>query len=119
MAEGFARCYFGSYADIHSAGSQPAGYVAPNAMSVMREIGIDISNQFSKSLYEVPQGPYDIVVLMGCGDACPWIPATVRMEWNIEDPIGRDIDTYRRVRNTIGEKVKSLAAYILPPAENT
>jgi protein-tyrosine-phosphatase len=116
MAEGFARHHFCDTVEVYSAGSNPAGAVAPLTTTVMAEKGIDISGRYPKSLSEVPQGPYDIVVTMGCGDACPWIPATHRMDWNIEDPIGGDIATYRAVRDTIDAKVKALSNLVLAPA---
>lgn len=112
MAEGFARHFFGDAVEVYSAGSRPAGFVAPLTIEVMRECGIDIRHQYSKSLQEVPAGPYDVVATMGCGDACPWIPATHRLEWEIPDPISLGPEVYRAVRDTIKEKVRSLSSLL-------
>lgn len=118
MAEGFARHFFGGHAEVFSAGSSPAGFVAPLAIQVMAEVGIDISRQWSKSLKEVPQGPYDLVVTMGCGDACPWIPAKHRLDWFIDDPFGKDIDAYRKARDEIEVRVRALSGILGCPASD-
>ncbi|HID06021.1 MAG TPA: arsenate reductase ArsC, partial [Armatimonadetes bacterium] len=71
IAEGFARHFGDDAVEVYSAGSKPSGEVDPNAIAVMREVGIDISKQRSKSIDEIPQVEYDFIVTMGCGDACP------------------------------------------------
>ncbi|MHA2611165.1 MAG: arsenate reductase ArsC [bacterium JZ-2024 1] len=108
MAEGFARKLVGDKYEVYSAGSRPAGFVAPLAIEVMKEKGIDISGQYSKGLDAIPPGPYEIVVTMGCGDDCPYVPAKTRIEWKIPDPIGCDISFYRAVRDLIEENILSL-----------
>ncbi|MFN4182474.1 MAG: arsenate reductase ArsC, partial [bacterium] len=85
-----------------------AGFVAPLAIEVMNEKGIDISGQYSKGVEEIPRGPYEIVVTMGCGDDCPYFPAKTRIEWKIPDPIGCDISFYRAVRDMIEENIRAL-----------
>lgn len=112
MAEGFARHFGKGQVEVFSAGSHPAGIVAPLAVEVLTEIGIDLSDQRSKGLKEVPQGPYDAVVTMGCGDACPWIPAKQRFDWNIPDPIGQDRVFFVSIRNMIEQKVKELLLHL-------
>lgn len=108
MAEGLARHLGGESVRAHSAGSRPAGFVAPLAIEVLRERGIDISQQHSKSVAEFQGQSFDYVVTMGCGDACPWLPAKVRLDWQIPDPIGRPVEFFRQVRDEIETKIRSL-----------
>lgn len=108
MAEGWAKAMAGDRVEVYSAGSHPAGFVADGSRVAMREAGVDISLHFSKGLSEVPPGPYDAVIAMGCGDACPWIPAKRRFDWMIEDPFGEPIEKYREARDLIREKVERL-----------
>jgi len=113
MAEGFARALLGDSWEVYSAGSRPAGFIALETFQVMREKGVDISGQYSKGLSEIPKGAYDVVVTMGCGDACPHIPARIRQDWAIPDPMGCHISIYRQVRDLIEEKVRSLLSSII------
>lgn len=108
MAQAFARIHGGDVVEAESAGSRPSGVVNPKAVEAMREIGYDLSSHRSKSLSEIPKGPYDAVVTMGCGDACPSVPARLREDWQIPDPKGLDAEGLRKVRDGIGEKVKDL-----------
>ena len=113
MAEGFARHYAqqrGLDIEIHSAGTHPAGYVHPDAIAVMREKGIDISQQFSKSVAMFDLRDFDYVIAMGCleSDICPANFHGVSEDWEIPDPIGRGLEFYRKVRDMIEEKVLSL-----------
>lgn len=108
MAEAFARMYGGDRVEAHSAGSRPSGRVNPKAVEAMRELGYDLAAHRSKSIEQIPAGPYDAVVTMGCGDACPWIPAKRREDWALPDPRELPPDEFRKVRNLVGEKVKIL-----------
>lgn len=108
MAEGFARAYGPEDLVVYSCGSNPAGFVAREAVEGMREKGIDISRHDSKGIWNIPLQEFDVVVTMGCGDACPAVGAKKRVEWEIPDPIGRGIDFFRKVRDEIEEKVKGL-----------
>jgi arsenate reductase len=110
MAEGFAKKFGGDKFEVHSAGSHPAGFVAPNAIAVMKELGIDISGQRSKGFADIPRKEFDYVISLGCKDVCPIYPTQQRIDWEIEDPIGQPIELYRRVRDTIRLKVKELFA---------
>jgi len=114
MAEGFAKSMAGAKIDVFSAGSRPAGFVARQTLEVMMEIGIDVSKQTSKGLSQIPQEKYDAIITMGCGDACPHIATRKRYDWKIEDPIGRDPQTFQRIRDEIEQKVRSLVQEILP-----
>ncbi len=108
MAEGFAKKIAGDKFDIHSAGTHPAGFVHPDAIAVMKEIGIDISAQYSKGFDQVPVKSFDYFVTMGCGETCPIIAAKERIDWQIEDPIGQPIEVFRRIRDTIKLKIEDL-----------
>ncbi|MBU0672516.1 MAG: arsenate reductase ArsC [Candidatus Margulisbacteria bacterium] len=105
MAEGFAKKLAGNKFEIYSAGSKPAGFVSQDVVSVMKEIGIDLSAHYSKGFSDVP-AEFDYVVTMGCGEDCPIVPAKERHDWKIEDPIGQGIDVFRRVRENIAEGVR-------------
>ncbi|HBA26765.1 MAG TPA: low molecular weight phosphatase family protein [Nitrospinae bacterium] len=107
IAEGFAR-YYGKEISVYSAGSRSTGIVNPMAVDIMKERGIDISNQESKGLDALPKDKFDIIVTMGCGDNCPTVSAKKRIEWQIKDPKGASIEVFREVRDEIEEKVLEL-----------
>ncbi len=108
MAEGFARALSGGKLEVFSAGSRPSGKVSPDAISTMKESGIDISKHHSKGLNHLPPERFDAIVTMGCGDACPQIPAPIRYDWKIPDPVGQPIETFRQVREQIRGHVENL-----------
>ena len=109
MAEAFAKALGRGTVQVYSAGSVPSGRVNPKAMAYMKELGYDLSSNQSKSLNEVKQfSPFDVVVTMGCGDACPWMPAKKFIDWEIPDPKDLDGDDFRKVRDQIKIKVKDL-----------
>jgi arsenate reductase (thioredoxin) len=108
MAEGFARALGKDMVEAYSAGSHPSGKINPDALKVMQEAGIDISSQGSKGFKDLPATKFDYVVTMGCQDACPFVPARWRMEWDLDDPKGKSVYFFRCVRDKIEEKVKSL-----------
>lgn len=105
IAEGFARALG---ADAFSAGSKPSGKVNETAVALMREKGINLASHRSKSLQELPPEEWDCVVTMGCGDACPTVPAKRRVNWAIPDPKGLPLDEFRRVRDLIEAKVRAI-----------
>jgi protein-tyrosine-phosphatase len=94
--------------EAYSAGSKPSGKVNEKAIESMREIGYNLSAHASKALDEIPPGPYDVVVTMGCGDACPWVAAKRREDWDIPDPKGMNADEFRKVRFDIAMRVDEL-----------
>ena len=109
MAEAFAKTLGRGTVQVYSAGSAPSGSVNPKAMAYMKELGYDLSSNRSKSLNEVKQfSPFDVVTTMGCGDACPWMPAKKFIDWEIPDPKNLDGDDFRSVRDQIKIKVKDL-----------
>jgi protein-tyrosine-phosphatase len=109
MSEAFAKRLGGKSIEAYSAGSKPSGTINPKAISAMNELGYDLSDHHSKSLDEVKSlAPFDAVVTMGCGDACPWMPAKQFIDWDIPDPKELDGDEFNKVRDLIKEKVEGL-----------
>lgn len=109
MSEAFARMHGGKEVEACSAGSKPSGVINPKAVAAMKERGYDLTRHHSKSLQEVrAQAPFDAVVTMGCGDACPWMPARQFIDWQIPDPKHMDEAAFRTVRDLIEQKVKDL-----------
>ena len=109
MSQAFATLYGGSGVEAYSAGSKPSGVVNPKAIAAMKELNYDWSVHDSKSLEEVKaHAPFDAVVTMGCGDACPWMPAKRFIDWQIPDPKHMEPAEFNKVRDFIGEKVKAL-----------
>ncbi len=109
MSQAFAKILGGENVAAFSAGSKPSGIVNPKAIAAMKELGYDLSGHDSKSLQEVaPFAPFDAVVTMGCGDACPWMPAKKFIDWQIPDPKHLEPAAFNEVRDLIKEKVKEL-----------
>ena len=109
MSQAFAKIYGGDTIEAYSAGSKPSGKINPKAIAAMKEFGYDLSTHQSKSLKQVEQyAPFDAVVTMGCGDACPWMPAKIFLDWQIPDPKEMNEEDFRKVRNLVEEKVKNL-----------
>jgi arsenate reductase (thioredoxin) len=108
MAEGFARQLGQGLLEVYSAGSKPSGSMNPYAVKVMEEAGIDISRQKSKGFNELPVKNFDLVVTLGCRDVCSFIPADKHVEWQIEDPKGKPIESFRMARDSIKNKVDNL-----------
>ena len=108
MAEAFTRIHGDKRFTADSAGSRPSGKINPKAIESMKELGYDLSQHRSKSLDDVKQNKYDAVVTMGCGDACPNVPAERREDWQIPDPRDMNPEQFRGVRDLIAGKVKVL-----------
>jgi arsenate reductase len=108
VAEAFARRLGGPDVEAWSAGSRPSGTINPKAIRFMDELGMDLRRQSSKSLDAVEGLEFDAVVTMGCGDACPWVPARRREDWALPDPRDMDDAGYRDVRDEIGRRVQTL-----------
>jgi protein-tyrosine-phosphatase len=109
MAEAFAHIHGGDSVEALSAGSRPSGVINPKAVRFMGELDYDLSTHASKSLDDI-DGEFDAVVTMGCGDACPWVPAKRREDWALPDPRDMDDAGYRAVRDEISSRVKTLLA---------
>jgi len=108
MAEGFARIHGGENLEAYSAGSQPSGEINTKAIAAMREIGYDLSKHKSKSLDEIPQVEYDFVATMGCGDACPFVRAKRREDWQIPDPKNLPPAEFNKIRDLIEQNVRNV-----------
>lgn len=108
MAEAFARMHGGDAVVAASAGSKPSGRVNPKAVATMRERGYDLTTHRSKSADEMRTDPWDRVITMGCGDACPWVPASAREDWPLPDPRDMDEAGLRAVRDEIEKRMLQL-----------
>ncbi len=115
MAAGFLRHLAGDRVDVRSAGSVPGDQVNPVAVAAMAEVGIDIAGAQPRLLSDDAVRAADVVVTMGCGDACPFYPGTRYEDWVLDDPAGQPLETVRPVRDAIRERVEALVADLLGP----
>jgi len=115
MAEGFARKHGAGAVEAYSAGSKPSGKVNETAVALMKEKSVDLSVQSSKGLPDLPAGQWEVVVTMGCGDACPSLPAVRRLDWALPDPKHLPLDEFRQVRDEIEARVIALLAEVSAP----
>ncbi len=113
MAAGWLRHLAGDAVEVRSAGSAPAGTVNPAAVEAMREVGIDIAGQTPRLLEAGAVEASDVVVTMGCGDACPYFPGKRYEDWKLDDPAGRGVDAVRPIRDEIRGRVQALLADLL------
>ena len=95
---------------VTSAGSQPASQLNPAVVQAMAEIGLDISREFPKPLATGQVQAADVVITMGCGDACPVFPGKRYLDWDLPDPAGLDLDAVRPIRDEISQRVQQLLA---------
>jgi arsenate reductase (thioredoxin) len=116
IAAGYLRDLAGDRVDVLSAGSEPKDQINPVAIEAMAEEGIDIAGNTPKILTVDAVKESDVVITMGCGDACPIFPGKRYEDWELEDPAGKDIETVRRVRDDIRGRVEALIAEIAPAA---
>jgi protein-tyrosine-phosphatase len=93
---------------VRSAGSAPADAVHPEVIAVMREVGIDLEHARPKPLTDAAVEAADVVVTMGCGDACPVLPGKRYVDWEVEDPAGKTTDEVREIRDEIADRVRDL-----------
>ena len=114
MAAGFLDALAGGRVRVLSAGSEPATALNPAVIKAMAEIGIDLSRERPKPLTDDSVRAADVVITMGCGDACPLYPGKRYEDWELEDPDGKDLDTVRRIRDDIEGRVRSLVEEIAP-----
>ena len=109
MAQAFAKMLGGNNTEAYSAGSKPSGKINPKAVAAMKELDYDLASHRSKSIEDVKHyAPFDAVVTMGCGDACPWMPAKLHIDWEIPDPKEMNENDFRKVRDGIKAKVQDL-----------
>jgi arsenate reductase (thioredoxin) len=119
MAAGLVKLRSEGRIHVRSAGSTPIETVNPNAVEAMKEIGIDLSEEFPKPLTDEFVQAANVVITMGCGDACPIFPGKRYEDWVLDDPAEQDLATVRRIRDEIDERVKELIAELLPESDAT
>jgi arsenate reductase len=113
MAAGLVKLRSRGRIHVRSAGSTPADEVNPAAVAAMEEIGVDMSEEFPKPLTDEVVKAADVVITMGCGDACPIFPGKRYEDWELEDPEGKDLDTVRLIRDELDGRVQQLVAGLL------
>ena len=116
MAAGWLRHLAGDRVEVLSGGSAPAEQVNAAAVASMREVGVDIAGQSPKPWTEETLGAADVVVTMGCGDACPVYPGKRYLDWQLEDPAGKPVEAVRPIRDDIERRVRGLLAELGVPA---
>jgi protein-tyrosine-phosphatase len=100
--------------EVRSAGSTPADRINPAVVTVMDEIGIDLSKEFPKPISNEAVEASDVIVTMGCGDACPVFPGKRYLDWELPDPAGKGVEEVRAIRDQIDDRVKALLAELVP-----
>lgn len=113
MAAGLLATLSGGRIEVLSAGSAPKDSINPQAVEVMKEIGIDIANEKPKILTPEAVVASDVVITMGCGDACPFYPGKRYEDWVLDDPAGKPIEVVRKIRDEIKMKVERLIQELL------
>ena len=113
MAAGFLRDIAGDRIEVRSAGSMPADQINPVAVEAMREEGIDITTEQPKVLTTEAVQASDVVITMGCGDACPIFPGRRYEDWQLDDPADQTIDDVRRIRDEIRRRIEQLASGLI------
>ena len=99
---------------VRSAGSAPANEINPAVRAAMDEIGLDLSKEFPKKLTTDAVEAADVVITMGCGDACPVFPGKRYLDWNLPDPAGKGVDAVRPIRDEIDRRVRDLVQQLVP-----
>lgn len=115
MAAGFMQHLGAGRVEVLSAGSAPKASINPVAVEAMAEVGIDISNNLPKILTPEAVQASDVVITMGCGDACPFYPGKRYEDWVLEDPAGQGIEAVRVIRDEIKGRVEALLSELLSP----
>jgi arsenate reductase len=108
MAAGLVKLRSAGRIHVRSAGSSPAAEINPAVMEAMNEVGVDMSEEFPKPLTDDAVRSADVVITMGCGDACPIYPGKRYEDWTLDDPAGQDLETVRRIRDQIDARVQLL-----------
>jgi arsenate reductase (thioredoxin) len=99
---------------VRSAGSAPADTVNPAVVEVMNELGLDLSQEFPKKLSTDAVQAADVVITMGCGDACPVFPGKRYLDWELTDPAGKSVDEVRKIRDEVDRHIRDLLAELIP-----
>jgi len=114
MAAGLVKLRSQGRIHVRSAGSTPGEKINPAAIEAMTELGVDMSEEFPKPITDEAVNVADVVITMGCGDACPIFPGRRYEDWELEDPEGKDLETVRRIRDEIDVRVRELVGELLP-----
>ena len=114
MAAGLVKLRSSGRIQVRSAGSAPAEEINPNVVIAMEELGVDMGEEFPKPLTDDAVRGADVVITMGCGDACPVFPGKRYEDWAIHDPAGRDLAEVRRIRDELDQRVQTLISELLP-----
>ncbi len=114
MAAGLLKLRSNNRVHVRSAGSAPGEAINPAVIQAMEEIGVDMSQEFPKPLTDEFVQAADVVITMGCGDACPIYPGKRYEDWELDDPAGQDVEAVRVIRDEIDQRVQRLAAELLP-----
>lgn len=110
MAAAFLNHLAGDSVEVRSAGSAPADSINPSVVAAMLELGIDISHEVPKVLTTSAVQESDVVITMGCGDACPYFPGKRYLDWELEDPAGQGVASIRPIRDEIKTRIEGLIA---------
>jgi len=110
MAAALLDHHAGGRVRVRSAGSEPSDRVNPAVVQAMAEVGLDISKEFPKPLTDVAVREADVVITMGCGDACPFYPGKKYLDWDLPDPSGRPVEEVRPIRDEIDRRIRALLA---------
>jgi protein-tyrosine-phosphatase len=114
MAAGLVKLRSAGRIRVRSAGSDPGEEISPAVVAAMEEVGVDLREEFPKPLTDEAVRAADVVVTMGCGDACPIYPGKRYEDWTLDDPAGQDLAAVRRIRDEIDERVRLLVDQLLP-----
>jgi arsenate reductase len=114
MAAGWLRHLAADTVEVRSAGSAPADTINPAAVEAMKEVGIDITDQTPTKLTWDAAQESDVIITMGCGDACPVFPGKRYEDWKLEDPAGKGVDAVRPIRDQIKTRIEALLADLIP-----
>jgi arsenate reductase (thioredoxin) len=113
MAAGLVKLRSEGRIHVRSGGSDPGDEINPAVVTAMEEVGVDMGEEFPKPLTDEVVQAADVVITMGCGDACPIYPGKRYEDWTLDDPAGRDLDTVRRIRDEIDARVQKLISELL------
>lgn len=114
MAAGLLHHHAAGRVHVRSAGSEPADHLNPAVVAAMAEIGLDVSQEFPKPLTDEVVRAADVVITMGCGDACPIYPGKRYLDWELEDPAGQSLEAVRPIRDEIDRRVRALIEELVP-----
>jgi arsenate reductase (thioredoxin) len=117
MAAGLLKLRSDGRIHVRSAGSVPGEEINPNAVAALEELGVDMGEEFPKPLTDEVVRAADVVITMGCRDACPIYPGKKYEDWELDDPAGQDLETVRRIRDELDQRVQKLVAELLPEGD--